>query len=70
MDAANQLAYLGVGCRGDGASIQERNLALPQVCNLLEARLEQLLLERRAIRLAGPATEIQKVERRHGILEF
>jgi hypothetical protein len=70
MDAAHHLANLGIGRSGDGTSIQERNLAFPQVATLLKASLKQLLFERRTIRLACPATEIQKVERSHTALAF
>jgi hypothetical protein len=65
MDAAHELPHLRVRCGGDGTSVQDRNLALVRACGLLKPRLKQLLLQRSAIRLAGPATEIDDVKRRH-----
>jgi hypothetical protein len=66
VDAADQLPDFGIRPGGDGASVQNRHLACANVLDLLEARLEQLLLDRSAVRLAGAATEIEKLECEHG----
>lgn len=66
MDAPHKLAHFRVGRRGDRAGVQDRDLALFKICRFLKSGLKQLLLQRGAIRLAGAATEIEKLECRHG----
>jgi hypothetical protein len=66
MDAADQLPDFGIRPGSDGARVQNRHLACANVLDLLEARFEQLPLERSTIRLAGAATEIEKLECEHG----
>ena len=46
MDAADQLPDFGIRPGGDGASVQNRHLAGRNLLHLLEARFEQLLLDR------------------------
>ena len=62
MDAPHQLTYFRIGRRGDGAGVQDRDLAGFKIRSFLESRLKQLLLQRGAIRLAGAATEIEEVK--------
>ena len=66
MDAADQLPDFGIRPGGDGAGVQNRHVAGGNVLDLLEARFEQLLLDRSTVRLARAATEIEKLECGHG----
>ena len=66
VDAADQLPDFGICPGGDGAGVQNRHLACRNVLYLLEARFEQLLLDRSTVRLARAATEIEKLECGHG----
>jgi hypothetical protein len=66
VDAADQLPDFGIRPGGDGAGVQNRHLAGRNVLYLLEARFEQLLLDRSTVRLARAATEIEKLECGHG----
>ncbi len=65
MNAANYLAHFGVGGGGDRAGVQNGDLTLRCARHFLQARLQQLSLECRAIRLARPAAEIEQVKRGH-----
>jgi hypothetical protein len=66
VDAADQLPDFGIRPGCDGASVQNRHLACGNVPDLLEARFEQLPLDRSTVRLARAATEIEKLECGHG----
>ena len=70
VDAADQLPDFGIRPGGDGAGVQNRHLACGNVLDLLEARFEQLLLDRSTVRLARAATEIEKLECGHGQRPF
>jgi hypothetical protein len=65
VDAAHQLPDFGIRPASDGAGVQNRHLACGNVIDLLEARFEQLLFDRRTVRLARPAAEIEKLKCRH-----
>jgi len=65
MDAAHQLPDFRIRPRGDGAGVQNRQLAGSDVPCLFEAGFEQLPLEGSAVRLAGAATKVEKPECGH-----
>jgi len=65
VDAADQLPDFSIRSAGDGASVQNRYLARGNILGLVEARLEQLLFDRSAVRLARAATEIENLECEH-----
>ena len=58
VDAADQLPDFGIRPGGDGAGVQNRQLACGNVLDFLQARFEQLLLDCSTVRLARAATEI------------
>jgi len=62
----DQLPDFGIRPGGDGAGVQNRHLAGRDVLCLLEARIEQLLLDGSPVRLARAATEIEKLKCGHG----
>ena len=66
VDAADQLPDFGIRPGSDRAGVQNRHLAGRNLLYLLEARFEQLLLDRSTVRLARAATEIEKLECGHG----
>jgi len=65
MDATNYLANFSVGGGGDRAGVQNGDLTLRCARHFREASVQQLPLERGAIRLAGPAAKIEQVKRGH-----
>ena len=65
MDAPDDLPDLRVGAGGNRARVQDGDLAFLDALGFLEARSEQPRLESRPVRLACPATEIEKMKRFH-----
>jgi len=66
VDAADDLAHLGVGSGSHRARIEDGNLAILSAGGFGKPRSEKLELDRRAVCLARPASEIEEVECRHG----
>ena len=64
-DTADNLTDFRIGCGGHRAGIQDGNLARGETSDFFEACLEQLLPQRRALRLISPATEIVKLKPHH-----
>ena len=65
MDATHELAHFRIRRGRDGAGVQDRHLAFVDTRGFLKPGLKQLLLQRRAIGLAGATAEIDDVKRRH-----
>jgi hypothetical protein len=70
VNAPHQVADFGIRGGGDGARVQNGHLALGNARSLPQACLEQLLLERCAVRLARPASEIEEMESPHANLKI
>jgi hypothetical protein len=66
VNAPDQLPGFGIRPGCDSAGVQNRHLACGNVPDFPEARFEQLLFNRSAVCLARAATEVEKLERRHG----
>lgn len=69
MNAANRLANLSIRGGGDCTGIEDDNLALLRAC-FPESLSEEPLLDNRAVRVACPAPEIEKVECAHDFILF
>src|SRR5204863_196526 len=63
--AADHAAHLGVRHRRHRTRVEHRHVAGLGARSLLEPGLEQLSLQRGAVRLAGSASEIEKVKSSH-----
>jgi hypothetical protein len=66
MDAPNRRPGVLVGGRSHSTGIQYNDFRLPGVIRAQQAFLEQLPLERRAVSLSGPASEILQIKTSHG----
>jgi len=66
VDAADSGSSVPVRFGGHGTSINNHNVGLSRIQRWVQALIEELTLDCRAVGLGGPASEILHVKARHG----